>query len=218
MQKVSVGDILSAWIAAIGRHAPVCLLAGGLIGITTILSDMIFGETIGGLVGTIPTFFIGYHLVEYVLARDFRTATGQRRYLDLFVSALLTLFGTAFGLILLIIPGFYLAARWSLASPLVIGEDLGAVSAMSESWRRTKGSAGTILVCYLLLGLVFIGGAIAFGAIVALVGGLGADNSFVASLGGNMLGGAIGAIANLMSCALYGLIGKPTGALDDVFS
>ncbi len=217
-QKISVGEILSAWIAAIGRHGSVCLLAGGLIAVVGTLMDTALGERGGQLVASITSFFIGYHFVEYVLARDFGARIGKRRYGSAFIAGILGLLGICAGIVVLIVPGLYIAARWSLANALVIGEGLDGTESLRESWRRTESHAWTILICYLLLGLVFLGGAIGFGVVIALAGGPAFEGSFAASLVGNALSGALSVIAGLLGCALYGLIGKPTAALDDVFS
>lgn len=210
-QHVSVSEILSAWIAAIGRHASVCLLAGGLIAVVGTLMDITLGDKGGQIITAILSFFVGYHFVEYVLGRDFGTPTNRRNYLSAFGAALLALLGASAGLILLIVPGLYISARWSLANALVIGEGLGATDALRASWERTEGHVWTIVVCYVLLVLVFIGGAIGVGLVV------GAE-SFAATLTGNVVGGAMSVVGGLLTCTLYGVIGKSTGTLDDVFS
>lgn len=216
---VSVSDVLSAWSAGIGRHASVSLLAGGLIAVVGTLMDLSLGDRGGQLVSSIASFFIGYHFVEYVLARDFGTPTGQRHYGSAFGSALLSVLGIGAGLILLIIPGLYVAARWSLANALVIGEGLGSTDSLRESWRRTQHNAWTIVVCYFLLAVIFMGSAVGFGVLAAVTGEPpSGSSSFLESITGNMLGGALSVFASLLTCALYGLISKPEGALDDVFS
>lgn len=216
---VSVSDVLSEWFAGIGRHASVSLLAGGLIAVVGTLMDLSLGDRGGQLVSSIASFFIGYHFVEYVLARDFGTPTGQRHYGSAFGSALLSLLGIGAGLILLIIPGLYVAARWSLANALVIGEGLGSTESLRESWHRTRHHAWAIVVCYALLAVVFLGSAVGIGVLIFANGASPTGTpSFLESITGNVLGGALSVIASLLTCALYGLISRPEGALDDVFS
>ena len=216
---VSVSEVLTGWFAAIGRHASVSLLAGGLIAVIGTLMDLTLGDRGGQLGTSIASFFISYHFAEYVLARDFGTPTGQRHYGSAFGSAFLSVLGIGLGMILLVIPGLYVAARWSLANALVIGEGLGSTDSLRESWQRTQRHAWTIVVCYLLLGLVFLGGAIVIGIVIFANGATPAGTpSFLESLTGNVLGGAVSVIASLLTCTLYGLISKPEGALDDVFS
>ncbi len=54
---------------------------------------------------------------------------------------LLVSIGAAFGAIFLILPGLYLGARWTIASPMVLLEGCGIIEAMSRSWRLTEPAA-----------------------------------------------------------------------------
>jgi hypothetical protein len=216
-QNISVGDVLNAWIAALSPHGSVCLLAGGLVTSLGILSDLTLGERGGQLVLGIATFFIQYHLVEYVLVRDFGKPHGGRHYGSAFGAALLSTLGAGLAMLLLILPGIYVAARWSLSNALVIGEGLTTTGSLRESWRRTDGSVWPIVVCYVLLGAVLIGGAIGLSLIGQLAGPAVIGETFATTLAGNVLGGCVTVGADMLTCALYGLIGQQTGMLDDVF-
>ena len=59
-------------------------------------------------------------------------------------------FGCFFGLILLIIPGFVVAARWSLLAPLVVLEERTVREARDRSSSLVKGKTETVLVCVVL--------------------------------------------------------------------
>jgi membrane-anchored glycerophosphoryl diester phosphodiesterase (GDPDase) len=52
--------------------------------------------------------------------------------------------GLSLGCVLLLLPGIYLAARWMIAAPAIIGEDLSARAGMRESWERTRDSVWPI--------------------------------------------------------------------------
>jgi hypothetical protein len=216
-QKVSVGEILGAWSAALSRYGSVCLLAGGLIAVVGTLMDLTLGDRGAQLVTSIASFFIQYHLVEYVLARDFGLPSGQRHYGSAFGAAVVATLGAGAAMLLLIVPGLYVASRWSLANALVIGEGFTAIDSLRESWRRTAGSVWAIVGIYLILGLAFVIAIVVLGVTVGLAGTPDLENSFAATLGGNVVGGVISVVVSLLTCAIYGLICKPAGALDDVF-
>lgn len=46
--------------------------------------------------------------------------------------------GVGLGLLLLILPGIYVAARWFVAVPILLAEDVSASEALSASWDRTE--------------------------------------------------------------------------------
>lgn len=217
--QVTVGEITSAWFAQLGRHARVCLLAGGLLAAVGTLLDLTVGETGGTLPNAIVGFIVQYHLVEYVLAQEFGLRPGKRRYGSAIGSGLLATLGMLGGFILLIVPGLYLAARWSISTPLIVGEEYAAVDALKESWRRTQASAWPIVGCFVVVGLLLALTMVAFAGVLLMPETTGAsEGSLVEALTVNALGGVFSVILSLMSTAIYGLIAKPEGALDDVFS
>jgi hypothetical protein len=55
------------------------------------------------------------------------------------------------GSVLLIIPGLYLAARWFIAGPAILAEDMTAGEGMRESWEMMKPSAWHVVGAVLLL-------------------------------------------------------------------
>lgn len=83
-----------------------------------------------------------------------------------------------FGLLLFILPGIYLMARFLLALPLLVTENLHPVAALKQSWRLTKGhvlrtiSMFAILVLGFSLVVISVSGlGAAFGVVSALVAG-----------------------------------------------
>lgn len=214
-QQVSVGEVLSSWFSSLGRHAPICLLAGGLLTATGALLDLAMGEQISQLPNAIVGFIVQYLLVEYILIRDYALRPGKRRYLSAFGAALLATLGILVGIVFLILPGLYLGARWSLANALVIGEGYTSVDALKESWKRTSASAWVLVGCLLVVALGTLVAAFALGALLVVPG---VQGSFIETLSGNLLGAVISISYSVLGCVVYGLISKPEGALDDVFS
>ena len=72
-------------------------------------------------------------------------------FLSYFGLAVLYALGVLAGFILLIIPAFFLIARWSLAQPLVVVRGDGIRQAFGESWERTKGNEFQIIVAVFVL-------------------------------------------------------------------
>lgn len=67
------------------------------------------------------------------------------------------------GLILLIIPGIYLASRLSMVLFLIIDKpQISITEAFKESWNMTKGNVGNILLLFLIYIGIIILGLIAF--------------------------------------------------------
>jgi hypothetical protein len=66
-------------------------------------------------------------------------ADGLRYFFFLFLVAVLTGIGVVLGLILLVIPGIYLAVRWMVAAPALVAEGLGPTSAMGRSGELIRG-------------------------------------------------------------------------------
>jgi hypothetical protein len=101
------------------------------------------------------------------LRSSLRFATG--RLLALTGMEVLLLLGLIVFFILLIIPGIWLYAAWSVAVPALMVERLGPVGALGRSRRLVKGrwwpTAGTLLIATLMV--EFVAGVIA-GLLVAL--------------------------------------------------
>lgn len=58
------------------------------------------------------------------------------------------------GLLLIVFPGLYLMARWSVAQALLLAQGKGPIEAMKDSWERTSGSEFAILVAIVVLVIV----------------------------------------------------------------
>jgi len=84
----------------------------------------------------------------------------------LIVGALLAMLMVVPGLVLLIVPGLYLATRLFGVSQIIVIEQRGAIDAISRSFALTKGRAGHVFLTLLLVyGLYF---ALSFGVTMGL--------------------------------------------------
>jgi hypothetical protein len=103
-------------------------------------------------------------------------ARTRDRVPDLLVSAVVTTVGILLGLIVLIIPGLILMARWALIVPLIVLEHAPWRVALARSNRLVQGRTGAVLAIFVLLTLIGI-------ALVAIP----------VAVGYFLLGGVIGA-------------------------
>jgi len=76
--------------------------------------------------------------------------------------------GVILGLILLVVPGVFLAMMWSIAGPLKVLEGRAATEAMSRSAALTKNNRWAILGVYLIYTLICIAAAVVI-AIPAII-------------------------------------------------
>jgi hypothetical protein len=134
---------------------------------------------------------------------------GVRFFFPLFIVALLTGIGVFLGLLLLIVPGVYLATRWLVATPALVAEDLGPTAALGRSSELTEGRRWAVfglMLLYLVVAWVI---EVASAAVVGLVG---SSPQYIASLDVvtitiSGVGAFIGALSSMVSAvgtaALY---------------
>jgi hypothetical protein len=87
---------------------------------------------------------------------------GGRRLLPLLVLVILRSIGLVIGFLLLIVPGVWLYAAWSVAVPVLLIEQAGPIRSLGRSRRLVQGSwwrSAGVLIVAAVLGLV-VGGAI----------------------------------------------------------
>jgi hypothetical protein len=127
-------------------------------------------EVISILAASIAGFILGYVLLWQIMAREGLTVGGRSggAALAYLVASLLSGIGFIFGVLLLIVPGLLLMARWSLIPAMIVGRGLSISQAFEESWRATRSTQWTIVGFFCLLflaigiALAMLGGAVAF--------------------------------------------------------
>lgn len=136
-----VGDLLRN---SLGRAAIVGILsaAGG------VAIDM--GGAGDGAAGlnfllSVVTAFLQYWLIAALLDDLGLRRSGGGRFGSYFVLGIVATLGILLGLVLLVIPGLILAARWTLASQILIASEKGVFEALGESWRMTRHHLGIVL-------------------------------------------------------------------------
>jgi hypothetical protein len=96
---------------------------------------------------------------------------GLSRLVPLVVAYLAISLGVGVGLVALVIPGIFLAVKWSMTFPVIVAERAGAFPAMRRSWELTRGHwwrvFGTLLVVVLISFVLAFLILVAFGAAIA---------------------------------------------------
>jgi hypothetical protein len=108
----------------------------------------------------IPVLVVQYYVVRRLVDRnDLSSADKLGGFGAFFIAGLLTGLAMILGFVLLILPGIYLSARWTMVDAVVVAENRGATEAMRRSWEATKGN---------VLPIIFAGLATAIPAIIGL--------------------------------------------------
>jgi hypothetical protein len=99
------------------------------------------------------------------------------RVLPAMAANLIQALGFGFGLLLLIVPGFYMLGRLSLVIPLIVSETRDPLEAVRRSWDLTRGRGlqvmgwlALLFLGFLLLSIAVGGLAVAFGVVSTMAG------------------------------------------------
>lgn len=149
LEKFEFRDLLNEIGTIVTGHRGMVLglLVAIIAGYTAL--DLV-SERVNTISGVIVSVFVQYAFLERVLPLP---SGATRRYGSLFGSGLLSGLGIMLGLLLLIVPGLYLSARWALTSPFVVAGQRRATEAISASWDATAECWRPLLLAYVLLGV-----------------------------------------------------------------
>jgi hypothetical protein len=96
---------------------------------------------------------------------------GLSRLLPLLVAYIAMSIGIGIGLVAIVIPGVFLAVKWSMTFPAIVAERAGPFAAMGRSWELTRGhwwrTFGALLVVVLISFVLAFALLVGFGAAVA---------------------------------------------------
>jgi hypothetical protein len=96
---------------------------------------------------------------------------GLSRLIPLVAAYLAISIGVGLGLVALVVPGIFLAVKWSMTFPVIVAERAGAFQAMRRSWELTRGRwwrvCGALLVVVLISFVLAFVILVAFGAAIA---------------------------------------------------
>jgi hypothetical protein len=160
---LTLGYLIATFIGGTpGQVAPVLALTG-------VLSE----RTVPYYAVHVPLTIVGWLVAEFLTAGFTRAAlqsirTGHasigdffragERYVPFVLCSLLRTMATAFGLILLVVPGIIVALGFANAPFYVIDQRLGPVEALRASWRSTDGQKGELFLLSLAeIGITLVG-------------------------------------------------------------
>ena len=142
MVRLAPGAALIFWLALALPTTALSVLPGGG-------SDARFAF-VGGIIGIFGQFIVSGRVARRAGLMQADNVPGRARSYALLsiVSGLAILLG----IFLLVLPGLYLLARWSIGVPIVVAEGKGMGAALGGSWTRTRGKAVPICLAFLVVG------------------------------------------------------------------
>ncbi|SDH93943.1 hypothetical protein SAMN05216588_10956 [Pseudomonas flavescens] len=189
LTKGTKGIIIGGFLAFYVVMFVATFIIGAVLGIFTVLSDNIALIIIAQMVTTILASAVSYPFIAGLNMVGIRRAAGQPygfneifshfgRIVPLLVIALLMMLFIYLGMILLVIPGLYLAVAYMLAIPLVVERGLSPWQAMEASRKAITQHWFKVFGLFLLLGLI-----LAISAIPLFIGLIWTIPLFVMSIG-----------------------------------
>jgi len=212
--KVGFGEIINEMTAVAQANFP--LLAVTTLGVAAGFSLLdVLSSGASNAINLVVTIFIQYQIVERMLADRVPSEPRSHRYGAMFIAGLLGGLGTLVGFVLLIVPGFFLIAAWSVTTPFIVVEDKSGTAALGASWRATAASRMSI-VLVVLLGCAVLG--IGFAGLF-LFTGLSEDTLGVAgTIYVNLLATTITVAGWVLAVAVYRLVVPYSGGFREVFA
>ncbi|MBY8335678.1 hypothetical protein KYN89_01325 [Alteriqipengyuania sp. NZ-12B] len=182
--------------------------------IGTTLADLFAPEAGGTLAVSIGALAAAYAVTLKIVRKGveggLRGGSGFPTYFGIsFLSGI----AIALALLLLIVPGLILWARWLPAYGYGLGEGRGATEALSDSWEATTGHVGPIIGSILLPFIIGTGGAL---AVMFIVEG-GGPPTWWSSLIANTLIYSSQAAGIAIGLAVFSLLARRDSGLAEVF-
>lgn len=216
-RRLSFGEIIGATFALVLADLPIVLI---ILAVTVAVATFIdMSAPSAGNLLNIPVLVAQYYLIRHLIDRHgLRSADRLGGFGSFFVVGLITNLATLLGFVLLILPGIYLSARWSMVDAAVVAENRGFSDAMRRSWDASEGNVVPIALAMLAIGVPLIAGMALMFSIAAsgddqTVGGLGFSVAF------NLLVYASQICTWYFGVALYRLLlaGSAVAQLGEVF-
>ncbi|MDG5488336.1 hypothetical protein NYR55_06850 [Sphingomonas sp. BGYR3] len=112
------------------------------------------------VVSVVTIALVQWQIRAALTAAGSSIAPGNGRIVALYLLNLVATLGIALGVLMLVLPGIYVASRWAVAGAILIAEGRTIGDALGESWRRTQASV-TPISALLILAVVPLGAALA---------------------------------------------------------
>lgn len=210
-RKLTVAEILGEAMRLGSANAGIAIAC--IFGLTTL--NVVLDRLMPGNASTLPATFANLG-AEYALIIMALTGLGLRGgnagFGAFFGINFLAGLGILLGMILLIVPGLILAARWSAANAALLAEGEGVNAALSRSWDMTRPSLWPIIGTQLVIFVPAL--VIAFSALFAL----NAAMPIAANAVMYLVLFAASTLSWLAGVAIYALLRPATDELAEVFA
>jgi hypothetical protein len=158
-RSLKIGNLIDKTLAVIEHGlAPSLIYIAGLtlinsaIGYYTLTMTAPLDQLVIGLGKFVVGVVAAYLLFDTLLRKTgLITRTEGDVFLPYVGLSILYTLGVVAGLIVIIIPGLVIMARWIIAQPLLIARGDGVKQALGESWDRTRGSEFAIIGAWFAL-------------------------------------------------------------------
>jgi hypothetical protein len=206
-RELKIGIIIDKTLAVIERCAPATLIYFVALTIINVaIGYFALGMTaplqqvemrlLQSLVGLICAYFFIDAMVRKTGLRSRAMGDAFLPFLALYIVYSI---GVVLGFILIIFPGLYIMARWSISQPMLIARGDGPMRALGNSWEETEENAFQILIVV----VIFLIPTIAISALCTLMLG---QASVAGMLISQVASSTTSVLALAMGVALYGLI------------
>ncbi|GAB5347341.1 hypothetical protein [Alteriqipengyuania sp. 357] len=184
-----------------------------IIGVT--LADLFAPEAGGTFAVNFASLAAAFALTLRIVRKGVEGGQrGHRGFLTYLGISFLSGIAIALGLLLLIVPGLILWARWLPAYGYALGEGRGVTEALSDSWEATSGHVGPIICSMLVPSVIGPGAAM---AVIFIAEGSG-PAIWWSSLIANALIYGWQAASIAIGLAVFSLLVRRDSELVDVFS
>lgn len=166
-ERLRVGALLTGMLRMINGNLVGALIALVLATAVATVFDLLQPDTINNLPASLAGAVMQFVLTKTALGRVGLLHRGRSAVLSFIGLNICTSMGILLGMLLLIVPGLILAARWSASLPILLAEDVGVGESLGESWRRTEGNTVSILLAFLVVAAPFLVLLVASAAVAA---------------------------------------------------
>jgi hypothetical protein len=211
-RTLTLREILAALGDTLWANAGISAMCLAGLTMISVVAERWLGMA-GFIPSTVASVVTHYYLTVSAMERlGLRTAGSPNRFWDYWGLLILSGIGTFLGLILLILPGLYISARWAAGGAVLVSGTEQVGDALDTSWKISKPSAwpivGTLFVIYMSAAVTGTGFAILadfwFSMIPLPIGRI------------FMSGASI--VVCLLGVAVYSLLRPNTTRLVDVFA
>lgn len=144
----------TTWALVLRYPLAIALSAGGMAALDSAI-DLAAPEGAASFATSILSIGVVYVVFRLLLKKE-GLIEREGSFGSYFAVGFLSGLGVIIGLVLLIVPGLYLMARWSLASALVLARSMKATSALRASAEATRPCVWKLVLLYALCLFLYI--------------------------------------------------------------